>query len=51
MTVFDRFVLGLGYGAQALGAVLMFGSMIMLLVAFATFVVHYAADREDDDEE
>ena len=50
MTVFDYFVLGLSYGATALGAVLLFGGAILLLAGVAGTIIHYAEGDDDADE-
>ena len=49
MTVWDYFILGLGYGACALGIIMLLGVAFGLLVALCT-AIFKVTDEEDADE-
>lgn len=49
MTIIDQFINGLGYGACALGCVLMFVSVMGVLVGFISAIL-YHCDKEEDEE-
>ena len=51
MTVFDRFVLGLGYGATALGIILIVSAFFVFLCSLAAVLGKAFGENEDEDEE
>lgn len=50
MTIFDWFIQGLGYGACAVGAVLLFASVFGIMIGVIGAMLN-AFDREDADDE
>lgn len=50
MTVFDYFVLGLGYGATALGIIIMLGLVIVFLCSLAAIFGRVFGDDKEDEE-
>ena len=49
MTVWDYFILGLGYGACALGIIMLLSVAFMTILSLAATIIHYA-EKEDADE-
>ncbi len=51
MTIIDRFMVGVGYGATALGFLMFLGIVFVVLVMLAGAITTFAAKVEEDDDE